>query len=97
MELRLFPDYFCYCLWMTSQDGTIHNINGESLSLSTELLSALRAWEAQYDNTFNADYPPTSAFSSFDDEQRFWLEGERLYLQLKNTLPQTITLVYSPH
>lgn len=97
MELRLFPDYFCYCLWLPSQDGGIHNISGEVLSLSTGLLGALRAWEAQYDATFNTDYPPASAFSSFDEEQRFWLKGEQLYLQLKNELADTITLVYSPH
>ena len=97
IELRLFPDYFCYCLWAVDSDGSLNNISGESLSLSTELLNALRTWENQYESTLNVDYPPDSAFASSDDEKRFWQQGQTLYLQLKNELPATITLVYSSH
>ncbi|ASO19542.1 hypothetical protein FHR81_000780 [Actinoalloteichus hoggarensis] len=56
----------------------------EYLGLSAQLVSALDAWDDEYQDTLDREYPPDSAFPT-PEAYRHWIEsGKALAARVKN-------------
>lgn len=87
MKIKLYCDFFCYSLWIISDDGGVENVSPESLKLSNKLKQKLKTWEEKYDSIFNEEYPPDSKFTTVEEKYQFIELGKEIYNELKKELP----------
>ncbi|TCT18673.1 hypothetical protein EDC51_101397 [Bibersteinia trehalosi] len=86
INLKFYPDFFCYSLWVLYDDGNVENIDPTNLPISNELKNDISTWGDKY-NAIYDDYPPNSNFKSKKDETEFFIQGACLYNRLITELP----------
>ncbi|WP_144054365.1 hypothetical protein [Pleurocapsa sp. PCC 7319] len=79
------PDYECYPLWIMDEKG-LKNIDPDELDIPNELKIALHSWSDSYNNTLNLEDPSSSGFPDRELEKIFYMEGRRLFIELKKYL-----------
>jgi hypothetical protein len=91
--LKLMADYDCFPIWEVFSDG-IENITPDSLPISDDLKKDLHTWSDVYDQTLNIDDPESSGFVDAQSEQKFEIEGKRLWSELRSQLQTTCQILY---
>lgn len=91
--LKLMPELHCWCVWNADPDSDQgSNIDPDTLALSADLKSALRAWSEAFDRSYNLDDPLSSGFDSAAEEAAFRQEGQRLLERLRQETPSVTWL-----
>lgn len=93
IKIKLMPDYFSHPLWGLDVDN-IGDLDPKTLPLTLETIAQLEAWANTYNNILNWDDPAASGFARSEEEEEFEREGVRLWLQLKQELPENYEVVY---
>lgn len=75
-------------------DGYDSSDIGDITSFSNELLAAVSAWNERFQDTFNAEYPPDSAFPTGEDEAAFVADGRKLAQRIKDEAPAGTVVRY---
>jgi len=82
--LKIKAEYGCSPIWIKEEGGIFENIliDDEGLSLPVEIMEVLKKWQDEYENTYDENYPPDSAFSSLDAEKLFNQNGVKIWNDL---------------
>ncbi|GAA4411024.1 hypothetical protein ACFQV2_39865 [Actinokineospora soli] len=95
MMIKLMPDWGTGPLWV-AKDGVSEPYDTdeitEVLSLSAELRTEIAAWDNRFQATFNAEYPPDSAFPTPEDEAVFIADGRELARRVQTEVPGAVVL-----
>ena len=94
-KLILGSEYMADPIFCPDPDGMGH-ISVDDLPLSPQLRNEIRQWDAVFQNTFNADYPPDSKFSSDEAERHHIERGRAIALLLQQELGDNYEIVYYP-
>lgn len=78
--IRIAPEWRC---WPTRDDDVGEPIDPNELGLPPELVARLLAWDEQFQATFEAGYPPDSAFPTPAAEAGWRTEGDALIAALR--------------
>jgi len=92
--IKLMADYHCFPIWDMTPGGYRDVAPGE-LPISKELQRRLLSWASSYDETLDADYPPSSGFKSDVDESNFRREAESLLKCLRAELGPDVDISYT--
>ncbi|MDQ3405844.1 MAG: hypothetical protein M3548_21025 [Actinomycetota bacterium] len=91
LRVNLQPEWQTGPIWVATGDNFAEPYDADEvtdvLDLSAELREAIAAWDDRFQATFNAEYPPDSAFPTPEDEAAWIAEGKRLALRLRTELP----------
>ncbi|MDQ3578094.1 MAG: hypothetical protein M3443_10945 [Actinomycetota bacterium] len=91
LRVMLQPEWGTGPIWVATGDDFAEPYDADEvtdvLDLSDELRGAIAAWDDRFQNTFNAEYPPDSAFATPEDEAAWLAEGKQLALRLHRELP----------
>ncbi|MGX9565523.1 hypothetical protein [Pseudomonas viciae] len=90
--IKLMADYQCFPVW-NMLPGDYRDMDPCELPISKELQVRILKWAAIYDETLDADYPPSSGFKSEELEREFRREGERLVMMLREELGADFSVV----
>lgn len=82
-KIKLMADYQCWCLWDIENPT---NIDPQSLPLSEELKSRLRAWEETFDKNLDLRDHTNIGFRSKKEFDLFYDTGWDLFIELKKEL-----------
>ena len=94
-ELRFFPEYECYPLWVTKADGGEDNLDPAGLGIDADLAAAIVSWSDDYDALFD---PADFGKPLFDDPARetaFADRGRELATRLAEALSDRYSVRYS--
>ena len=85
IHVKLMPEFMCDPIW---HDGgsEMGPISPFDLPISRSLAQAVSDWDKKYQETYNDSYPPDSGFSSLENEEAFYREGETLVGKLQKEL-----------
>ena len=85
IPIKLMPEFMCDPIWY---DGgpEVGPISPFDLPISRSLAQAVSDWDNKYQKTYNDSYPPDSGFSSPENEEAFYREGETLVEKLQEEL-----------
>lgn len=86
------PDYGCFPLW--NPGGSPYALSEISLQLSQPLLSAIKSWAEEYDNTLDQDDPLSSGFATPEQEDDFVRRGVSLARRIYSELGDQATIEY---
>ena len=84
-NIRLWAAFMTPPIFNRGQDD-YGPVELDGLSLSNHLKSAVQAWDAAYQATFNEDYPPDSCFKTPEEAQKHAQEGHELAVRLQQEL-----------
>ncbi len=93
--LRLAKEYMAGPLFCPDPERMGH-VDIDELPISLALKSQILAWDCEYQETFNEDYPPDSGFSSPEAERKHVAEGARIAKSLQQELGEDYTVEYCP-
>jgi hypothetical protein len=79
------PEYRTNPIWEEHDDG-VADIQPSELPISEDLRTALVEWDAAYQDTYNADYPPDGGFSTAEHRVDFDRHGRELWRRLSDEL-----------
>lgn len=92
--LKLMADCHCWPLWTHPDSDT----DPEALPITPELRDRLQRWAAAFDATLNMDDPARGNFKTEDERaeflNKFYDEGERIWLELQRQLKPDYRVVY---
>lgn len=94
-ELRFFPEYECYPLWVSKPDGGEDNLDPTDLGIDPELAQDIVGWSDEYDALFD---PEDFGKPLFDDpvaEAAFADRGRELAGRLAQALGGRYSVSYS--
>ena len=94
-DLRFFPEYECYPLWVTRPDGGEDNLDPTGLGIDSDLAAEIVAWSDEYDALFD---PGDFGKPLFDDpvrEAAFADRGRALATRLATALGSRYAVRYS--
>jgi hypothetical protein len=92
--IKFMPDYGCFPLWETMQEGS-ENVDPNSLPISASLKSEIDNWASIYDATLNEDDPINSGFKSELEEEEFRHRGMELANRLSSELGDSFKITVS--
>jgi hypothetical protein len=92
-QIKLMPDYQCYPLWLSGNEGPA-NIDPATLPLSSETILRLERWANIFDNWMNLDDPASTPEPPDDEVAAFEDEGKALWKQLQLELGPTYHIFY---
>jgi hypothetical protein len=93
IKIKLMTDYYSHPLWGLDSDN-IGDIDPKKLPLSQETIDRLENWAATYNAILNQEDPASSSFDSPQSEEDFEQEGIRLWLQVRQELPENYEVWY---
>jgi hypothetical protein len=73
--IRILPEWQC---WPTWDHEVGEPIDANALGLPPELVARVVAWDERFQSTFDADYPPDSAFATPEAESAWRAEGDAI-------------------
>lgn len=76
--------------------GRLAHFEVKSLPISTALQEDLLAWDEQYQNTFDSEYPPDSDFESSDLRDAHNKQGIELSARLQDELGTEYEVEFKP-
>lgn len=85
IKLKVASEYLAGPIFCPDPDRMGH-VDIDDLPVSQELKAEIRAWDVEYQATFNSDYPPDSGFSSPEAELRHKAQGGQLAKKLQHEL-----------
>lgn len=85
ISIKLMPEFMCDPIW--HDDGAaVGPISPFDLPISHLLAQAVSDWDKRYQETYSDIYPPDSSFTSPEEEERFYHDGEMLVKKLQDEL-----------
>ena len=84
-RIRLIPEYGAHPIWEWVEDGT-EDVDPAELPVSPDLRTALMAWDAEFQETFDKADPGASTFQSTAAEEDFERRGRALWWRLSEEL-----------
>lgn len=91
--LRLANEFFAPPIFCPDPDRMGH-VAVDELPVSDSLKSALKAWDAAYQSTYNDSYPPDSGFHSSELQEAHRKRGEELADLLQAELGDMFRIEY---
>ena len=91
--IKLMADYNCWPLWWADGEQ-VGDIDPHTLPLKAETVARLLRWAEQYDAGLNWADPAASAWPSRAAYEEFEREGFNLWLQLRDELRATHTVLF---
>jgi hypothetical protein len=93
IQIKLMPDYQCYPLWLTGNDGPA-NIDPVTLPLIPETILRLERWADIFDSWMDLDNPTSTSEPRNDEVSAFEDEGIELWKQLRRELEPAYEVFY---
>ncbi|APU13557.1 hypothetical protein [Actinoalloteichus fjordicus] len=98
IEIVMLAGFFEGLFFYVDPDGDWINhpveVAGEDLALSAELVTALRAWDDEFQAIYDDSYPPDSKFPT-PEAERAWIErGKELAARIKRESPLVASVDY---
>lgn len=78
-----------------SNDDNMGHVDVDALPVTDELKNKLKLWHADYQSTFDENYPPNSGFICRDADQAHIERGRQLAEQLRIELGEGYKVEYS--
>lgn len=72
------------------------HVEVEDLPISQNLKIAIKNWDAEYQATYNEDYPPDSGFNSLEEDADHVSRGAVLAEMLQSELRMSYIVKYEP-
>ncbi len=72
------------------------HIDFDEMGLSNDLLSRIREWDNDFQNTFDENYPPDSGFKSENDVFLHNLEGKEISVLMQKELGKDFLVEFVP-
>lgn len=82
IHIRLSADYFCHPLWKVIPGQAVRDLPTEGFGISAALGEDIDRWQAEYQDTFNDEYPPDGGFRTETALKAHRAGGERLAQRL---------------
>jgi hypothetical protein len=93
ITIRLSPEYLAYPIFCSDLENMRH-IDLEELPISSDLKSAIKVWDDEYQATFDSDYPPDSSFPTPEAKKAHVERGATLAKRLQEELGPTYRVEY---
>lgn len=84
------PEYECYPIWISNNDGIFENTDPQELQISESLKSQILNWDSKFKNTYNRENPIESGFKGENEIQLFEREGILIWANIVRELKESI-------
>ena len=95
ITIRLAKEYLASPIFCPDVD-TMGHVEVEDLPISKSLIKAINDWNAEYQSTYNDDYPPDSGFNTLEEDADHVSRGAVLAERLRAELGDSYFVQYEP-
>jgi hypothetical protein len=86
--VKIMPEYECYPIWISKNEGIFENIKPSELKISDALKRQIENWDSKFENTYDRKNPINSGFKNENEISVFEKEGFFIWANLAKELTE---------